>query len=173
MRAFWKEITIGLRLLSKSPRLTAGMVLILAVGIASNTVIFSVAHSIFLRPMSYPDIGRLVYVSQAYPGFPEGGGQFSYPTYRDVLRQNNSLDALAAYQISGPLALTTNDEPVRVAVTYCTPNYFTLLGTRTALGRVFHQGEDRVGSADPVVVLSYGFWQRQFAGARDIDARFT
>jgi putative ABC transport system permease protein len=171
MNAFWKEITIGLRLLSKSPRLTAGVVLILAIGIASNTVIFSVAHGIFLRPMSYPDIGRLVYVSQAYPGFPEGGGQFSYPTYRDVLRQNNSFDALAAYQISGPLALTTNDDPVRVAVTYCTPDYFTLLGMRTALGRVFHQGEDRVGSADPVVVLSYGFWQRQFAGAQDIVGR--
>jgi hypothetical protein len=76
VNAFWKEITIGLRLLSKAPRLTAGVVLILAIGIASNTVIFSVAHGIFLRPLSYPDIGRLVYVSQAYPGFPEGGGQF-------------------------------------------------------------------------------------------------
>jgi putative ABC transport system permease protein len=171
MNTFWKEITLGLRLLSKSPRFTIGVVLILAVGIASNTVIFSVARSIFLRPMSYPDVGRLVYVSQAYPGFPEGGGQFSYPTYRDILQQNNSLDALAAYQISGPLALTSNDEPVRVAVTYCTPEYFTLLGVHTALGRVFHRGEDRVGSADPVVVLSYGFWQRQFAGTQDIVGR--
>ena len=171
MNAFWKEVTFAVRLLSKSPRFTIGVVLILAIGIASNTLIFSVAHSIFLRPMSYPDVGRLVYVSQAYPGFPEGGGQFSYPTYRDILQQNNSLDALAAYQISGPLALTSNDEPVRVAVTYCTPEYFTLLGVRTALGRVFHAGEDRVGSADPVVVLSYGFWQRQFSGARGIVGR--
>jgi putative ABC transport system permease protein len=171
MNAFWKEITFGLRILSKSPRFTTGVVLILAIGIASNTVIFSVAYSIFLRPMSYPDVGRLVYVSQAYPGFPEGGGQFSYPTYRDILQQNNSLDALAAYQVSGPLALTSNGEPVRVAVTYCTPEYFTLLGAHTTLGRVFHEGEDRVGSADPVVVLSYDFWQRQFAGAQDIVGR--
>jgi putative ABC transport system permease protein len=171
MNALWKEITFGVRLMSKSPRFTLGVVLILAIGIASNAVIFSVAHSIFLRPMAYPDVGRLVYVSQAYPGFPEGGGQFSYPTYRDILQQNNSLDAFAAYQISGPLALTSNDEPVRVAVTYCTPEYFTLLGVRTAVGRVFHEGEDRVGSADPVIVLSYSFWQRQFSGARDIVGR--
>jgi len=121
--------------------------------------------------MSYPDASRLVYVSQAYPGYPEGGGQFTYPTYRDILEQNSTLDALAAYQVSGPLALTSNDEPVRVAVTYCTPEYFTLLGVHTALGRIFHQGEDRVGSADPVVVLSYAFWQRQFSGARDIVGR--
>jgi putative ABC transport system permease protein len=171
MNAFWKEIALGLRLLSRSPLLTIAVVLILAIGIASNTVIFSVAHSIFLRPMSYPGVGRLVYVSQAYPGFPEGGGQFSYPTYRDILQQNNSLDAFAAYQISGPLALRSNDEPVRVAVTYCTPEYFTLLGVRTALGRVFHESEDRVGDADPVVVLSYGFWQRQFAGVQNIVGR--
>jgi len=171
MNALWNDLLYAIRLLSKSPRFTIVVVLTLAIGIASNTIIFSAAHSVFLRPMSYPDASRLVYVSQAYPGYPEGGGQFSYPTYRDILQQNNSLDALAAYQVSGPLALTSNDEPVRVAVTYCTPEYFTLLGVRTALGRVFHDGEDRVGSADPVVVLSYAFWQRQFSGARDIVGR--
>ncbi|HYL62180.1 MAG TPA: ABC transporter permease [Candidatus Methylomirabilis sp.] len=171
MNDLWNDFVYAIRLLTKSPRFTVVVVLTLAIGIASNTIIFSAAHSVFLRPMSYPDVGRLVYVSQAYPGFPEGGGQFSYPTYRDILQQNNSLDALAAYQVSGPLALTSNDEPVRVAVTYCTPEYFTLLGVRTELGRVFHAGEDRVGSADPVVVLSYGFWQRQFSGAKDIVGR--
>jgi len=171
MNALWNDLLYAIRLLSKSPRFTIVVVLTLALGIASNTIIFSAVHSVFLRPMSYPDASRLVYVSQAYPGFPEGGGQFSYPTYRDILQQNNSLDALAAYQVSGPLALTSNDEPVRVAVTYCTPEYFTLLGVHTALGRVFHEGEDRVGSADPVVVLSYAFWQRQFSGAPDIVGR--
>jgi putative ABC transport system permease protein len=171
MNALGNELSFAARLLTKSPRFTIVIVLTLAIGIASNTIILSAAHSIFLRPMPYPDAGRLVYVSQAYPGFPEGGGQFSYPTYRDILQQNNSLDALAAYQVSGPLALTSNDEPVRVAVTYCTPDYFTLLGVRTVLGRVFHESEDRVGSADPVVVLSYAFWQRQFSGARDIVGR--
>src|SRR5712692_6844945 len=152
MNAFWSDLSYAIRLLAKSPRFTIVVVVTLAIGIASNIIIFSAAHSVFLQPMSYPDASRLVYVSQAYPCSPEGGGQFSYPTYRDILQQNNSLDALAAYQITGPLALTSNDEPVRVAVTYCTPEYLTLLGVRTTLGRVFHAGEDRVGSADPVVV---------------------
>ena len=52
----------------------------LAVGIASNTVVFSVVRSVFLRPLPYPDANRLVYVSQSYPGNPEGGAQFSNPT---------------------------------------------------------------------------------------------
>jgi predicted permease len=157
--------------LFKSRRFTAAVVLTLAMGIASNTIIFSIAQSVFVRPIPYPHAKRLVYVSQAYPGFPEGGGQFAYPIYRDMLRQSKSFDSLAAYQVSGPLALTDGGEAVRVAVTYCTPNYFTLLGVPTALGRVFQEEEDRVGSADPVVVLSYTFWRRQFSGAPDIVGR--
>jgi putative ABC transport system permease protein len=171
MSSLWNDLIFAIRILFKSPRFAAAVVLTLAVGIASNTIIFSVSRSVFLRPLPYPDAGRLAYVSQAYPGFPEGGGQFSYPTYRDIVQQNRSFDTLAAYQVSGPLALTDGDEPVRVATTYCTPSYFTLLGVPTALGRVFREDEDRVGSADPVVVLSYGFWQRQFGGKPDIVGR--
>jgi putative ABC transport system permease protein len=165
------ELRLALRVLLKSRRFTVAVIFTLAIGIASNTLIFSVAESVFLRPMPYPDSSRLVYVSQAYPGFPEGGGQFAYPFYRDILGQNRSFDSLAAYQVTGPLALTDGGQPVRVSVTYCTPNYLTLLGMRTAVGRLFQEQEDRFGGGEPVVVLSYGFWQRQFSGAKDIVGR--
>jgi putative ABC transport system permease protein len=168
MNTLWSDLTFAFRMLRKSSRFTAAVVLILAIGIASNTIIFGLARSVFVRPMPYPDPSRLVYVSQSYPGFPEGGGQFSYPTFRDILEQNNSFDSLAAYQISGALALTDRGEPVRVAVTYCTPSYFTLLGVQTELGRVIQEKENWLNGAEPVVVLSYSFWQRQFAAARDI-----
>src|ERR1700733_1043449 len=85
VNAFWKEITIGLRLLSKAPRLTAGVVLILAIGIASNTVIFSVAHGIFLRPLSYPDIVASCTFLRPIPVSPRVEASSGYPTYRDVL----------------------------------------------------------------------------------------
>jgi putative ABC transport system permease protein len=171
MNSFWNDVMFAFRILIKGRQLTSAIVLTLAIGIASNTVIFSIARSVFFTGVPYPDSRRLVYVSQAYPGFPEGGGQFTYPVYRDMLQENKSFDSLAAYQVSGPLAITDGGQPVRVAVTYCTPNYFTLLGIPTRLGRVFQEGEDRVGSADAVVVLSYAFWQRQFAGAPDIIGR--
>ena len=165
MNSLWNDLILACRVLLKSSRFTIAVVVTLAIGIASNTTIFSIARSVFFRGVSYPDSKRLVYVSQAYPGFPEGGGQFAYPIYRDIVQQNKSFESLAAYQVSGPLALTDGGQAVRVAVTYCTPNYFTLLGVRTALGRVFQENEDRFGSGDPVVVLSYAFWQRQFSGA--------
>ncbi len=171
MNSLCNDLIFACRVLLKSSRFTIAVVVTLAIGIASNTIIFSIARSVFFRGVSYPDSKRLVYVSQAYPGFPEGGGQFAYPIYRDIVRQNKSFESLAAYQVSGPLALTDGGQAVRVAVTYCTPNYFTLLGVRNALGRVFQQNEDRFGSGDPVVVLSYAFWQRQFSGAPDIIGR--
>ena len=164
MTSVWSDIKIAARFLAKSPRFTLAVILTLAIGIASNTVIFSIVKSVFLSPLPYPDASRLVYVSQAYPGFPAGGGQFSYPIFRDIQQQNATLDSLAAYQSSGPLALTGQGDPVRVPVTYCTPSYFTLLGIHPALGRVFLDTEDRFGNADSVVVLSNGFWHRQFAG---------
>jgi putative ABC transport system permease protein len=168
MNTLWSDLTFAFRMLRKSSRFTAAVVLILAIGIASNTIIFGLARSVFVHPVPYPDPSGLVYVSQSYPGFPEGGGQFSYPTFRDILEQNNSFDSLAAYQISGPLALTDRGEPVRVAVTYCTPSYFTLLGVQTELGRVIQEKENWLNGAEPVVVLNYSFWRRQFAGDRGI-----
>jgi putative ABC transport system permease protein len=171
MHAVWNEFSHSLRVLLKSPRFTIAVILMLALGIASNTIIFSVASAVFLHPLRYPDSSRLVYVSQSYPGFPQGGGQFSYLTYRDMLEGIQSFDSLAGYQVDGPLAITDGGQAVRVSVTYCTPNYFTLLGAQTVLGRVFQAGEDRFGSADPVVVLSYRFWQRQYSGDSRIVGR--
>jgi putative ABC transport system permease protein len=168
VRTLLIDVYQALRLLLKTRRFTAIVVVTLAVGIASNTVVFGVVRSVFLRPLPYPDANRLVYVSQSYPGNPEGGAQFSNPTYRDVLRDNTTLDGLAAYQLSGPLALTGHGEPARVRVTYCTPSYFTLLGIHPALGRVFRENEDRLDGAEAVVVLSNGFWHRQFASSPDI-----
>ena len=168
MRTLATEIHQAARLLLKTPRFTAIVLMTLAVGIASNTVVFSVVRSVFLRPLPYPDADSLVYVSQSYPGNPEGGAQFSNPTYRDILKDNTTLDGLAAYQLSGPLALTDHGEPARVRVTYCTPSYFTLLGIHPALGRVFRENEDRADGAEAVVVLSNGFWHRQFASNPDI-----
>src|SRR5215467_5167561 len=171
LQSLVSDLRLALRMLLKSRRFTLAVIVTLAIGIASNTLIFAVAESVFWRSMPYPDASRLMYVSQAYPGFPEGGGQFAYPYYRDIAEQNRSFDSLAGYQVTGPLAITDSAQPVRIAVTYCTPNYFTLLGVRMALGRVFQEQEDRFGSGDPVVVLSYPFWQRQFSGAPDIIGR--
>jgi putative ABC transport system permease protein len=164
MENFLQDLRYGTRMLRKAPAFAAVVVLTLALGIGANTAIFSVARSIFFSSVTYPDLNRLMFVSRGYPGFPQGGGNFTYPAYRDMLQQNTSFDTLAAFQSFGALALTDRPQPVRANINYITPSYFNLLGARTVLGRTFHQEEDRFGDADPFVVLSYGFWQREFGG---------
>jgi len=164
MGSLLQDVRYAVRMLHKSPGFLLVAVLTLALGIGANTAIFSVAHAVFFSSTRYPEISRLMFVSRGYPGFPQGGGNFTYPAYRDMLQQNTSFDSLAAFQSFGALALTDTPDPIRVNVNYITPSYFQLLGTTTAAGRLFRREEDRYGDADSLVVLSYGFWQQHFAG---------
>jgi putative ABC transport system permease protein len=155
----------SVRAVWKSPGFLMLVVLTLAFGIGANTTVFSIAQAVLLHSVNFPDSERLMFLSRGYPGYPQGGGNFTYPAYRDILQQNNSFDDIAAFQSFGALAPTDGAEPVRVNINYITPSYFTLLGTRTSVGRLFRREEDRWDDADPVIVLSDGFWQREFAGA--------
>lgn len=83
------DLAYALRLLCKSPRFTIAVVLTLAIGIASNTIIFSIARSVFLRQMAYPDAGRLVYVSQVYPGYPVAADSFLIPRFETSFRRTS------------------------------------------------------------------------------------
>jgi putative ABC transport system permease protein len=162
--SLFQDIRFAARTLRKAPAFVLVATLTLGIGIGANTVIFSVAQKILLHSIEYPQQERLAFVSRGYPGFPQGGGNFTYPAYRDMLQQNTSFDELAAFQSFGALALTEKGEAVRVNINYVTPSYFQLLGTETAFGRVFRREEDRWADADPVMVLSYGFWLREFGG---------
>lgn len=168
MASMHHDIRSGLRTLHHAPGFSLIVVLTLALGIGASTAIFSVAHAVFFRAVRYPQIDRLMFVSRGYPGFPQGGGNFTYPAYRDMLQQNASFETLAAFQSFGALALTDGSAPVRVNVNYVTPSYLELLGTTTALGRMFRTSEDRFGDGDAVVILSHGIWLRQFGGDRAI-----
>jgi len=164
METVWQDCRFALRHVRKSPWFALFVVLTLSVGIAANTVMFSIADAVLFRSLPYPDADRLVWISRGVPGFPQGGATFSYPVYRDVAEQNTSFDTVAAYQGWNSVALTGRGEPIRVVLNCVTPSYLTLLGARTQLGRLMRPEEDRVGSGDDVVVLSHGFWQRQLGG---------
>src|SRR5215472_12038000 len=168
---FFHDLRNSMRMVRRSPGFVLVAVLTLGIGIGANTIIFSLAQAVFLRGMNFPDGERLTFVSRGYPGYPQGGGNFTYPAYRDMIQQNTSFDTVAAFQDFGALALTDGTEPVRVNINYVTPSYFDLLGTKMQLGRKFRAEEDRWGDADPVFILSHGFWQREFGSKPDIVGR--
>ena len=160
MASLLQDLRYGLRLLLKSPGFTAVSVLTLALGIGANTAIFNIINAILLRPLPVADPAHLVSVSLMKR---EGSrlGLFSYPNYTDFRDQNEVLAGLAAHRFA-PMSLSRSGNNERVWGYLVSGNYFDVLGVKAAVGQTFSPAEDQTPGAHPVVVLSYGCWQRRF-----------
>jgi putative ABC transport system permease protein len=157
------DVRFALRQLRKSPGFTALALLTLALGIGACTAIFTVVNSVILRPLDYPESERLMIVRETnLPQFPEFS--VSPANYRDYAQ----AEAFASvYAVQGAsYNLTGRGEPVRVIGQRVSSGMFDVLGVKPALGRAFTAEEDVAGKGN-VVVLSHGFWQKQFAGSPD------
>jgi predicted permease len=127
----------------------------LGLAICANTVVFSIARGLLLRPLPIQDPERVVFL------VPGTLYTMSFPAYRDVRAQNRTFVEMAAYRIE-PMGLASESGSRRVWAYLATGNYFSMLGIRPALGRFFTEADDRAPGAAPFVVLSHAFWTRQF-----------
>jgi putative ABC transport system permease protein len=163
MQTLLQDLRYAFRLLAKSPGFTAIAILTLALGIGANTAIFSVVNGVLLRPLSFRDPSRLVIVAEKSP-YPTIST--SYQNFVDWRDQNRSFESMEATRGAG-LSLTGAGEPELLLARMATAGLFPLLGVEAREGRTFLPEEDRAGSA-PVVLLTYGLWQRRFGGSREI-----
>ena len=166
MKNFWQDVRYGIRMLAKSPGFTAVAVLTLAVGIGANTAVFSVVNSFLFSPLPVKDANRLVVVACHDPksNYPH---EVSLPDFKDFETQNNVLSDMTAYLINFA-GLSADHRSERVLVTYVAGNYFTSLGIRPVLGRVFLPSEGQVPGEDPILVLGYAYWIQRFNGDRSV-----
>ncbi|MBV9504336.1 MAG: ABC transporter permease [Acidobacteriia bacterium] len=147
-------------MLAKSPGFTVVSLLTLAIGIGSNTAIFSFVDAALLKPLPYADADRIVRVLEKRPdGGPNG---ISTLNFLDWQRDGTVFESLAA-QTGGAVTLTGLGEPVQLRGARVSAHYFDVFGVKPALGRAFAEGEDQLGK-DHVVVLSHVLWQSQFGG---------
>lgn len=160
----WQDVRYGARMLRKNPGFTLVAVLTLALGIGANSAIFSVVNAVLLRPLAFRDPGKLCLVTESLPSFPSLGP--SYQNYVDFRDQAKSFDGLAAVHIDR-LNLTGRGDPERLSAQMATASLFPLLGVNAIEGHTFTSDEDRYGGP-AVVLLSYGFWQRNFGGTPNI-----
>jgi putative ABC transport system permease protein len=165
----WQDARYGLRVMRNSPGFALIAVLTLALGIGANTAIFSLVHGILMRPLPYREPGRLVLLKQSYPQMGSDVFPLSHANFAMYRDQNSVFEAMAAYTVSG-LNLTGTSEPERLRISNVTVDFFSLLGVEPTLGRAFRPEED-VPNGSFVCVLSYGFWQRRFAGDPEILGR--
>jgi putative ABC transport system permease protein len=166
LEMLWQDFRFGLRMLAKNAGFTAVAVIALALGIGANSAIFSVVNTVLLRPLPYPDPNRIMTVWEdgSSHGFPIN--VTSVANYIDWRDQNKVFEGMA---IVGRISfnLTGAGQPERIDGRRVSANVFPLLGVDPELGRVFLPEEDGP-SANRVVILSHGLWQRRFAGRSDI-----
>jgi predicted permease len=160
-----QDLRYGARLLRLSPIFAVTAVLSLAIGIGATTTIFSVASALLLRPLpGIAEPGRLVDVGRTQDGHDFDNS--SYPNYRDIKARTTTLSGLYAIRIdSQPMGLGGADGAERVYASIVSGNYFTVLGTRPAAGRLLVEADDDgPPGSHAVVVISYELWQRRFGG---------
>ncbi len=162
METLWQDIRYGARMLVRTPGFTAAVVVILAVGIGANTAIFSVVNATLLRPLPYPHPEQLVQVKREVTkdSQREVSDSIKAAQFLTWQRENRAFAALAGYNRT-EVTLTGGERAERVACGKVTAGFFSLLSVPLSQGRVFLPGEDQAG-APPVVVLTYGLWQRCF-----------
>jgi predicted permease len=167
LQAFMHDLSFAGRMLRKNPVLTAVAVTIIALGTGAVSTIFSVANAIVLRPIPGVDhTSNLVVVERAQT---HGTISASYRYYQH-LAANAKTASVAAWSAI-PLTVSLGNGGLSPLGDIVSGNYFDVLGVKPALGRFFSGDENRVPDAFPVVVISHGFWQRQFAGDSGVIGR--
>jgi predicted permease len=168
-----QDVRFGLRILGKSPGFTIVAVLTLALGIGANTAIFSLTYQTLLRDLPLPNAKQLVILRA--PGRKPGrvssdsddATSFSYPEYKDIRDHAPAFTGLIA-RFGADLSVAANGTSERGQGELVSGNYFDVLEVRPALGRLLSAADDSAPGANPVAVLSFGYWTRRFGADPEI-----
>jgi predicted permease len=166
-----QDLRFTFRQLSRAPGFFATAVLTLALGIGVNTAIFSLVDALLIRPLPVASPQQFSELAQAQnhgPQFP----LFSWPEYRAIRAQSQSSFSGVAVNALGLDGFATNGlQPQRILTSYVSGNFFSVLGLKPAAGRLFLPSEGEVVGSDPIVVLDYDFWMKQFNGDASVVGR--
>jgi putative ABC transport system permease protein len=164
MDALLQDIRYALRQLAARPGFTAIVVLTLALGIGANTTIFSVTNGVLLRPLPIRDESRLVLLQKVAP---RDSSLRPFPVMDlDALQERaRTLEGVAGVQYDGafPYVMQEGDRAFSLMASMVSGEFFRILGAAPAVGRLLEPEDARPGT-EPVVVISYGLWQRLFGG---------
>src|ERR1700680_1469288 len=168
------DVRYGLRALRHNPMFTAVALLTIAIGIGANTAVFSVVNSVLLRPLHYPKAEELVALRQLAPGAAAlsnftDGLRLSPSMYFTYAEQNRTFQSLGVW-VTGTANVTGLAEPEQVRLAAVSDDVLQALDVAPAVGRWLSQ-MDQVPRGPERVMLSYGYWQRQFGGDRTLIGR--
>jgi predicted permease len=177
VETFLADVSYGLRNLRRQPGFAFVAALSLALGIAGNTVVFSLVDSTLLKPLPLPAADRLVTIWNIPDvSKPEQRGTSSIPRYHAFRDRTRSFESVAAFNgiACGVRSLGFEQDGVPAERIYgqtISPSMFRTLGVSPLIGRAFTDDEDQADNVAPVVLISYRTWQRRFGGDAGIVGR--
>jgi len=165
-----QDLRFTLRTLRRDRAFTIVAVLILALGIGANIVVFSVVNTILLRPLPFPEPQKLVRLTTKAPTCGESCRTYSADATEEFRERNKSFEDVTGYfAFTGPdnFKLMGQGTPVPVTGLLVMQNFFQTLGVQPAMGRLFLP-EEALQHSRPTVLLTHAFWKRQFAANPNI-----
>jgi predicted permease len=163
------DLRYGIRTLARSPSFALAAILSLAIGIGVNTAIFSLIDAVWMRPMAVPDEGRVTRLFTTSPQ--ESQDWFSWPEYLEFSRQSRSFSGVVAVGGRGARMRRADGTFELLTINAVSENFFSTLGVKAAVGRLFTPEDGHALTERPVVALGYRFWQRHYGGDPSIAGR--
>ena len=177
--ALTQDLRFTVRSVQRRPAFHLTIILVFALGIGANTIIFSVVDGVLLSPLPFPDPDGLVVPWQTEPGYRDSPNPtergladripLSFPIYRDWAERNSVFETLGVYQ-SESFYATEGGRVERVRGTRATHGVFTALRVPPSLGRTFNPEDDGL-DGPRLAVLSHGWWQKRFGSDSTVVGR--
>ena len=157
------DLRYAIRMLAKSPGFTLAVAGLLALGIGANAAIFSALNALLLRPLPVCQPQQLIRLVQTVPRLGTISS-FDHAVYETLKQRAGTLSAVFG-DAEWPVAMDDPQPAEQVRVHVVTPEFFDVLGVAALYGRTLTADDAKQDNGTPPAVLSYGFWQRRFAGA--------
>jgi predicted permease len=172
MTTLWRDVRYAGRMIAKTPGLSVIIILTLALGIGATTVVFSIANTLMFQPLPVPHASRIMAVGFQQKGNPLGLGSLSYVELGDFQSQSGEVFAALFGNMGRLSGFGLEGHPSEQLLSnYVTGNFFTGLGVKPALGRLFAPGEGEQIGAPRTAVLSYAFWKSHLGGDPSVVGR--
>lgn len=168
-----RALSQGMRSLARTPGFTTAVVVILALGIGANAVMFGVVDRLLLSPPQHivdaDDVRRIHVRRVIFNGETSVSGTMTWPDYQDF-RGLSAFADIGAYTTPTTSTVSWGDQVEPASTASGSASFFRLLGVQPTMGRFFHDPDDAIG-AGPTVVLSHEYWERRFASDPDVLGR--
>src|SRR5438132_724899 len=161
LEALFRDVRFGLRMLLKTPGFTVVAVATLGLSIGANTAIFSLVNGVLLRPLTFPDAERIIYIEGKNSAAGISQSNISFLDFTDWSQQTDLFASTAAYWTGEAHLGADGAEPERVPRAGVTTGFFSVLGVQPVLGRTFVPEDDK-GWPQTVAIISHGLWKRRF-----------